>query len=207
MVRRLLGLMLAGWAVHVLLRLAQLGRPAPYGSPFVEKFEWYFFHAIAYDWLWSLPFIVPFLAYYGVARRPPETSARHSVPWRVALAIQMFYLMASAADLEIMRFLSLHLSLAYVRTYLGPAAVADIPTLLVGDAGGVGLPLVLTLGAPLLVLWLGRRLGERLVTRQAPIGPILLKCVLVLSLGYGLLFHFWTGTFRLAKLRPVPSTV
>jgi arylsulfatase A-like enzyme len=210
MLRRLLALMIAGWIAHAILRFAQLARPAPYGSPFVEKFEWYFFHALAYDWLWSLPFILPFLAYYGLRTRP---SGPASAPWpggrgwRLALGLQMAYIAVSSADLEVMRFLSLHLSVGYMRTYLGPAAVADLPAMLAGDAGGVGLPVLLTFGAPVLVLWLAGRIGRRWVKRETPLWRIVGPCLVALVLGYGLLFHFWKGTFRLAKLRPVPATL
>jgi len=173
----------------------------------VEKFEWYFFHAVSYDLLWSLPFILPFLAVYLVRKPQVAPSRWYGLPYGIAIGVQMLYIAASAADHEIMRFLALHLSVGYVRTYLGPAAVADLPDMLGSDAGGVGLPVLLTFGVPFGVLWLARRWGDRFVLGRTRLRRILLPCVFGLALGYGLLFHFWRGSFRMTKLRPVPATL
>lgn len=203
---RAVALVLGFWATHFVLRCLQLGRPAPYGSPFVEKFDWYIFHAIAYDVLWSLPFVVPLLLFYALVPRSalPRT---YRVPWFVAAALHAGYLFFVVADHELMRFMSVHGSWDHFRTYLNLEVARDLPALIKEDAGGAYLPLVLALGAPLLQFglfflfarWLMKRARSPKRTLVA-IGALPIAC-------YLFLFHIWGGNFRLRKLQPLLATM
>lgn len=205
MLRRALASAFACWIVHALLRLAQLIRPAPYGSPFVEKFEWYFFHAVAYDILWSLPFWLPCLLIY--AALPAGRGRLYKLPLWITLGVQAVYMTFSALDHEMMRFLAVHGSLSQFKTYIGAETVSELPALISGDAGGVGLPLVLILGCGGLTVFLAIRIGRRLTRRQTSLRRLLAYTAVGLGLSYGLLFHFWKGGFRLLKLRPLPESI
>src|SRR5262249_50960551 len=77
---------------------------------------------------------------------------------RVFLAILVASVMLDQLDHEVMRFMGTHLTLGLMRTYgkIG-AWGADVGRSLTSDRGGPGLPLLLLLASPALLLWSGSR--------------------------------------------------
>ena len=189
-VRAILSIVLGGALFHAVLRLAQLGRVAPYGEPFVEKLEWYLFHAIAYDSIAMFPLFLPFLLVFwfrpgnGYKGRPWEP-----IGW--ALFLQALLLSFSALDHEMMRFLHQHGSLSQFRTYIGGETAREIPDLLTTDAGGGLIPILTVFGSGLLWLATGGRWVQLAETRQFSIRRMLWTTGIVLLVSYALLFHVW----------------
>ena len=205
-VRAVFAIMTTGVAISALLRLLQLGRLAPYGEPFVEKLEWYFFHAIAYDALWTLPFFIPLLTFFWFyPKKHPGTAHRPWLKW--VLFAQALLLCFNGVDHEMMRFLAVHGGLSQFRTYIGPDAILDLPDLLSKDAGGVGVPVFTVLGSGLMALALGPQVIRRFERKQVSLRRCVITLLVFLLLSYALLFHIWKGGFRLLKLRPVLATI
>ena len=158
-INRYLSVLLASWTGHVVLRLLQLGRPTPYGPPFVEKFEWYFFHAVSLDVLWSLPVIIPlFLSGVLAHRYLPriEDSLWVTTQWTVGL-----HLLITAWDHEMMRFLAHHFTVSKFLTYTNTEVVRDLAEFLTVDQGGPGLPLLTVLASGPVTIWGAAKLRAR----------------------------------------------
>ena len=190
------------WLIHITLRTLQLGRTAPYGQPFVEKFDWYIFHAVCYDTLVHLPILGLVVAFLGF----PFVYRRRSVRRGILLGFTLFLALwssLSALDHEMMRFLSLHGSISQFQTYIGVETTRDLPTLLSTDQGGWLTPFFTVLGSGTLLLTVSR-LFTRYYLRSRP--QLARGLILWLAFGvfsYAFLFHIWKGGFRLYKLRPL----
>lgn len=199
-------LVLAFWATHCVLRCFQLGRPTPYGAPFVEKFEWYIFHAISYDVLWTLPVAAPLLLFYGFARR--ERFGRvYGWPFRFAAVLHAAYLFLVVIDHELMRFMAVHGSLEHFQTYINLEVARDLPALVAQDRGGSLWPLLLAFGAPPLQFGFFWVFHRSLVRRATKPLKLTLSLALLPVAGYLFIFHIWGGAFRLRKLTPLASTI
>lgn len=196
-----LSLLLASWFGHMILRVLQLARPAPYGPPFVEKFEWYYLHAISLDFLWSLPLFVPlFLAAFVLQRFDSIWQSRF---WWIAQVLVGLYMLISAWDHEMMRFLALHFTMSQILTYTNPEVTRDLAEFLTVDAGGPGLPFLLVAGGGPATIFVAGRIRKRWQERSVNLRRTTLWLIIVLTASYALVFHLWKGGFRLRKLRPV----
>ncbi len=133
-VDRVAALTLGTWVAFVLLRVFQLARPSPYGYPFVEQLAWYFFHAVFYDILWSLPLLAPVALCYALWRR--GAGRAYGLPLVAGIALKAVYLVLTLADHEAMRFMAVHMSLDLMRTYLGWDGLREMPALVSADKGG-----------------------------------------------------------------------
>ncbi|MEE2645017.1 MAG: sulfatase-like hydrolase/transferase, partial [Myxococcota bacterium] len=160
--------------------------------------EWYFFHGVAYDLLWSLPLLAPLLLLPLCTNRPRLGRALYFF----SAALFMAGLTLSHIDHESMRFLAFHLSMSRLKTYGSPDAIMELPGLLAQDAGGPFLPVLLLLSVPPLTLWSARRWGARWLRLGRGLRAPLLTALGLLAFSYLFLFHIWRGHFRLQKLRP-----
>jgi len=184
------------------LRAMALGRPDPYGRPMVGKLDWYLFHAVSLDALQALWLTVPplliVLAFWRAAPRIVMASQR------LASVVLCVLLLAAAVlgivDSELMRFTGTHLSPAELRTYVNPAGLAEVPRMLVKDAGGPMLGLLLLF----LVPWLEWRWLRRAWHRPQPTGrPRNLASMLAFCLaGWLLVRVLWPGEAREWRLAP-----
>ena len=208
LLHRALAMTFGMWIVFLVLRVFQLGRLAPYGNPFVEKFEWYIFHAIFYDILWSLPLLVPVLLTYALWRRPESPKARwaYQVPFWTGALVGAFYLIMTVGDHEAMRFMAVHMTISFALTYIGPEAAGDLPSLLSSDRGGPYLGLILAIMAPITFLGATFGLSALFHKRRTSAGRLALVALILPLFGYLFLFHIWKGSFRMAKLQPPAST-
>ena len=204
-IHRLAALCLGTWAIFVLLRVFQLARPSPYGYPFVEKFEWFFFHAVLYDILWSLPLLAPVALAYALWRRGQGWG--YAAPLWAGVAVNAVYLVLTLVDHEYMRFMAIHVSIDLLRTYLGWEGVSELPALVSADKGGAGVQLVVLAALPFgfaATVWGLERWFHRTNARARWLVAAL---VLLPVVAYLFLFHIWRGGFRLLKLRPVLASL
>jgi hypothetical protein len=120
---------------------------------------------------------------------------------RVLLGALAITVALDHADNEVMRFMGTHLTVSLARTYgrLGSWG-ADVRYSLLGDRGGPGLPLLILVGGPLLLCWVGTRLSRRSALPRA--GPLQLGFA-VLALAVPLLaYQNPHGRFRRARVQP-----
>ncbi|HEU4410457.1 MAG TPA: sulfatase-like hydrolase/transferase [Polyangiaceae bacterium] len=196
-------LLFAFWLVQAALRALELGRPAPYGSPLVERFEWYYFHALAFDARWALPLLAPVLAFYLLVRPPRGRIGRlYALPFRLAFALHLPLVLLVLLDHEVMRYMGVHASPDFVRTYVGGETVRDLGSLVSTDRGGPYLPIALIFAAPAALFALTRWLGRRFAARRVPPAALLAVALGWPALGLPLT-RLWGGSFREARLTPV----
>jgi len=191
-------------AFAALLQILLYARPAPHGGPFLADWQRYFWLALYYEmlgvWLVSLPF---FLVWLALFRRRPGA---RGWAWLLGLqaALLSLYLLLSAADHELLRFLGVRLNFSFLQVYGEPALLADGMFLdVVGaDRGGAFLPLLIVALVPLLYLWL----AVRLLRRRRPRAPGLWAALPLALLPLAAPANGWrmaTGEFRLRKIEPV----
>ena len=209
-------LLLWHWAVLALLRAAWLGRPDPFGQPLVGKFDWFFFHAAAYDAQQAAVLTGPgaalLLLASGLANQAHFPLARRRsvllAAWLTGLLSAAVVVLAQA-DFEVMRFVGTHLTWSLASTYTGPTLVRELPRLLSEDAGGPYVGAALLVIAVVGQLWLQRRAWRNRSAspgRAAGLAPI---WVLASAAGAGwLLTHVvWPGDARAWRLVPVLSLI
>jgi hypothetical protein len=197
-------LALACLLLAVVLQLLLYARPAPHGGPFLIEWPRYFWLALYYEmlgiWLVSTPFFAIWLILY---RRPLRSTWRHALTVLQG-ALLTLYLLFSAIDHEIMRFLGVRLNPSFVWAYTRPEMLSDrlFLDLIGADRGGAYLSLVLILGAPILYLLTMRPL-RRTRVRALPLWTaLLLTLVPLLAPANG--WRMATSQFRLRKVEPVP---
>jgi phosphoglycerol transferase MdoB-like AlkP superfamily enzyme len=109
--RALLPLALAVWVIHAVLRVLLLFRLNPYGMPFVNKPDWYVFHAITWDYMWIA---ITFAVWVLIIRRFYKSSF---------IAFHSIILLLTYLDQETQRFLGSHVSFSLVNAYKDPSSV------------------------------------------------------------------------------------
>ncbi len=132
--------------VHLILRIAQLGRADAYGNPFVGKFSWYIFHAISFDWIWILSLntciAIVVILFKG----------RNRFPW-VTLLLHTVIIVLTIIDNEIYRFLGGHFNMNMYSTYGNSASYAMVFDYLKEDMSIPYFQLILLPGS-IFFLWL-----------------------------------------------------
>ncbi|MDR1811807.1 MAG: sulfatase-like hydrolase/transferase [Candidatus Fibromonas sp.] len=190
--KALLPFALASWAVHAVLRVLLLFRNDPFGIPFVNKPDWYVFHAIAWDYMW----IAASFAIWVIFVRS-----------KIAFVIfHVIILLLTYLDQETQRFLGSHVSLALMDTYKDPSSVVMFWDYFAYDQSVPFLQVaVLLLMFPALYFLnrlLSRYFGKKTSFRIFFTGGAIfyLCCWLFLNV-------IWTGGFRLKKLTPVVNLI
>jgi hypothetical protein len=196
------------WLGCLILQCFLYVRPGPYGGPFLLEWRRYALLAGYYDllgvWLLSAPFLLAWLLRY---RTMTGSSRAIPIHWLQA-AILCANLVLSQLDHEVLRFLGIRLGLSFIATYVRSDTLSDSLFLdvLMADAGGALLPLLLLILVPGLYLWWVRHLIRR---RQRPIPhspmPVVLAAALLI-LPLAAPANGWrmaTSQFRLRKVEPV----
>jgi len=101
----------AFWIIHAVLRILLLCRNSPYGIPFVNKPDWYIFHAITWDYMWITASLV---LWAFIIRRFQKSSF---------IAFHSIILLLTYIDQETQRFLGSHISFSLIKTYKDPSSV------------------------------------------------------------------------------------
>lgn len=199
---RSLAWMLAVFLVHLVLRIAVLGRPDAFGLPFVGKFDWYIFHAAFFDvrWIsWLSAFFVAHVAFWETRKR----RWAHAGLWALYL-VHAVLLVATLIDDETYRFMGCHLTPSLFTTYGNGAATRQVFNFLADDKGGRYLPLVLLALMLPLAIGLTRWLRRRTVFSDHPRWkPFLITLLIANAVGWLYTEVIWTGGFRAKKLAPV----
>ncbi len=177
-------------------RAVWLLRPDAYGHPFVNRFEWYFFHAVAFDMqqaaIIALPGVLIVILAAVTGDSGPKIRGAGLVLTRVLLALVLFF---AAVDQELMRYMGLHLSPRYLATYMTADGLASVGGMLEADRGGQYIGLALIFITPAVFLWLCRR---RAFVGRASSTPRRAVVLFVASWAVCWLFteEIWGGTFR-----------
>jgi phosphoglycerol transferase MdoB-like AlkP superfamily enzyme len=190
--KALLPVALASWAVHAMLRALLLFRNDPFGMPFVNKPDWYIFHAITWDYMW----IAASFAIWVVFVRS-----------KIAFVIfHVIILLLTYIDQETQRFLGSHVSLALIDTYKDPSGVIMFWDYFAYDQSVPFLQAaVLLLMFPALYFlnkFFSHYLGKKTSLRNFFVGGAVfyLCCWLFLNV-------IWTGGSRLKKLTPAVNLI
>ncbi len=192
-------------AIAAIQRAIWLLRADPFGHPLVDRFEWYFFHAVAYDLLQGAWLLLPglgVLLLWSLGGRSKTSGQQFAIPLsRILLAC---ILAMAAMDQEVMRFMGIHLSPWYLATYVTPEGLQNTPAMLLDDQGGPFAGSLLMLLSPAAFWWLsGRSMRrERDETRRVrALRPVVLLLIGVF-LSHAWTAWIWKGSFRAWRLRP-----
>lgn len=189
-------LILSLWLTHAVLRAFVLGRPNAMGVPFVSKFDWYIFHAIAIDINWIVLSFVPLLILRFCLKSFQEYWIQILI--KLNLVFQGLILIFTVIDHEVHRSFGTHLSTNFLRLYLNKASLEEMFSILAKDQSTVILPYLLFFGC--IPLWfLLYKLLSRLKFNS--IHGLVICTVLFCS---ALIFrNAWGGGFRERRLMPV----
>lgn len=182
----------------MVLRALVLGRNDAFGLPFVGKFEWYFFHAVCLDFLWIIPYSVPFLSFLWLFEKIKYVRSAKAVFILLAF-LHMFLLVLTVFDHEVYRFMGTHFSLNMFRTYSNTAAVGDILTYFGYDKSVPYLSILLFFAVVPSSFFLFRLLKNRWSIRLQVVLPVI-AAFTVLSFLYTKVI--WKGSFRERRLKP-----
>ncbi|MDR2732776.1 MAG: sulfatase-like hydrolase/transferase, partial [Fibromonadaceae bacterium] len=191
--RALLPITLAFFAVHAVLRFLLLFRNNPYGMPFVNKPDWYIFHAITWDYQW----IAVSFAVWAVVNCPYKI---------IFIIFHSLILLLTYLDHETHRFLGSHISFSLIDTYKDPSSISIFWDYLAYDQSVPFLQVaVLLLMFPALYFFnklLSGYFGKKASLRNFYIGGAVfyLCCWLFLNV-------IWTGNARHNKLKPVVNLI
>lgn len=202
----LLALAMAFTLMNVVLRIGLLIRPTPYGAPYVENFERYIFHAIAYDILWSLVFFIPFgilLSLFAIK----NIALACKIVRVLMVSILMTVLVLNIIDHELMRHMSFHISIGFMRSYINMSSARDFTALVGSDHGGFMTLFILNVGVPLMFLLFCFFAAPRIRFTQKQRNTTVVVLMLMVAISYVLLFVFWSGHFRKLRLRPATASL
>jgi len=193
MVKALLPVTLAFWVAHIILRVLLLFRNDPYGIPFVNKPDWYIFHAITWDYMWIA---VSFVLWAAIMRNYQRYG---KITFIVFHSIILFL---TYLDHETQRFLGSHVSLSLINTYKDPSSIVVFWDYFAYDQSVPFLQVaVIFLSFPLLY-FLNKFFCKITYKKSFFIGGAVfyLCCWLFLNV-------IWTGNARAQKLKPAVSLI
>lgn len=201
--RAALGVLAAAFSFfffHFCCRFFLLFRNDAYGNPFVNKPDWYIFHAGAIDFVWIFASALPF---FILAWLFPN---RKRILTIVFCVLHSVLLCLTYLDHEVQRFLGSHLTVEIADTYKDVSSLAMFVDYVSVDLCIPWIQFVIMPLLPvvsiLLFVFLNRRLGKL----QNPWKFLKISCVsvLVLVLFSELFLHvIWPGGHRMRKLSPV----
>ncbi len=180
--------------IHTVLRFYVLIRPTVYNSPFVSKFEWYFFHAIAIDFTWLFYLL---LVLFFVASFFPKKYLKIKT---VIFISQIVLVILSLLDHEVMRHLNWHMSLNLFSTYTNSPSLNQVITSFLNDSPFPfsSIP-VLTLA-----IFLFFKLPKIVETKiKLNTTKTLIVSILFLLICWSYRNIIWKGGFREERLKPV----
>jgi phosphoglycerol transferase MdoB-like AlkP superfamily enzyme len=196
--RSLIPVALAYWIVHIILRILILFRNDPYGLPFVNKPDWYIFHAATWDYIWIVNSLLAFIAL--------ATILKPSIVKYAFIAFHSIILLLTYIDHETQRFLGSHISFSLMDTYKDPSSVEMFWDYFAYDQSIPFLQVAVCLLAPPAVYFLHKFLssyfGKKITLRNFFIGGAVFYLCSWLFLNV-----IWTGNARHKKLKPAVSLI
>ena len=210
-------LSLAVWISHIFLRILLIFRMDPYGFPFVNKPDWYIFHAICLDFLWIANtlvafalFTILFIKLFSLKTKNP-ISPKTNLIAKISLTLGALFhgilLPFTILDNEVQRFLGSHLSFGLLNTYSDTSSVVMFWDYVANDYSVPFLQfIVLALILPC-TYGLYRLLCHWMVKCKISIPKTAMAMLIFYILSYLFIHFIWTGNARMTKLRPVVSLV
>lgn len=199
---QVLALGLAFWCVHVFCRAFLIFRNNAFGVPYVNKPDWYIFHAAAIDFVWVFELMLPFVL---LALLLPKR--RRVFLWLFGL-INAVLLPVTYLDHEVQRFMGSHLTLALIDTYKDASSLSMFDEYVSNDLCLPNIQFVvmpLLVPVALLLYWLIRK--AFLAVRNSYFCARAVSASVVAVFLFSLLFLYviWPGSHRMNKLAPVLS--
>jgi phosphoglycerol transferase MdoB-like AlkP superfamily enzyme len=189
---------LAFWIIHIILRILLLFRNDPFGMPFVNKPDWYIFHAVAWDYIWIAGSFLAWMAFSTIFKK---AIIKYSF-----IIFHSIILLLTYIDHETQRFLGSHVSFSLMDAYKDPSSVQMFWDYFAYDQSVPFLQAAVCLLAPAAVYFFHKFLaayfGKKATLRNFFIGgAVFYLC------GYLFLNVIWTGSFRLKKLKPAVNLI
>jgi len=184
---------LAFWVVHIILRILLLFRNDPYGMPFVNKPDWYIFHAITWDYMW----IAASFVLWAVIMRNYKRYGKITFIIFHSIILFLTYL-----DHETQRFMGSHVSLGLINTYKDPSSIKMFWDYFAYDQSVPFLQIAVILFAFPALYFLNKVFSKITYKKSFFIGGAVFYLCCWLFLNF-----IWTGGFRLKKLTPAVNLI
>jgi len=192
--RTLLPIALAFWVVHIILRVLLLFRVNPYGTPFVNKPDWYIFHAVTWDYMWIA---ISLAAWTLIIRRFYKSSF---------IAFHSIILLLTYIDQETQRFLGSHISFSLVNAYKDPSSVEMFWEYFAYDQSIPFLQFaVLLLMFP--AFYFLNKLFTGYFSKKTSLGKFFIGGTIFFLCSWLFVNVIWTGNARKTKLAPIVDLV
>lgn len=194
---RLFASAFAFWVIHIALRIFLIFRPNAYGVPYVNKPDWFIFHAATTDFVWIFAIALPFSL---LALWKPKRALFY-----IYFVLQSVLLCFSYFDHEVQRFLGSHLTLSLMDGYKDTSSLVMLVDYVAED---LCIPWIQFIIMPLLVpvAVLAYRGFRRMfaVQNEVKLFKILLISILAFGGASELFLHvIWPGGNRAKKIAPV----
>ncbi|MEE1067954.1 MAG: LTA synthase family protein [Fibrobacteraceae bacterium] len=185
---------------HFFCRFFLLFRNDAYRNPFVNKPDWYIFHAGAIDFVWIFVSAVPFLI---LAFLFPKKEKLFTIIFGI---LHSALLCLTFLDHEVQRFLGSHLTLEIADTYKDVSSLAMFVDYVSMDMCIPWIQFVIMPLLPVVSILLFVLINRFLNKKANPCKWLKISCivVLVLIVCSELFLHvIWPGGHRMRKLSPV----
>lgn len=185
------------WFIHIVLRVFLIFRNNAYGVPYVNKPDWFIFHAATTDFVWIFAMAIPFIAL--VLYKPKKTF------FYIYFVLQSILLCFSYFDHEVQRFLGSHLTLSLMDGYKDTSSLTMLVDYVAED---LCIPWIQFIIMPLLVpvAVLLYRVFRKVFCAQDEWKIFKILCIFTLAFGGAsevFLHVIWPGGNRAKKIAPV----
>lgn len=205
--RNLVFLSLSFWVAHIILRILLLFRNNPYGFPFVNKPDWFIFHAVCIDFIWISKVLLVFLVIAGLLKALQKTlksQKNFTAPLTAVYGIFQYLLFDfTLLDNEVQRFLGSHLTFGIIDTYKDTSSLVMLWDYVANDYSIPFIQFILPFAVIPFVYFIYKILNKRIAKTNAVfIGMVIFFIASSLFVNV-----IWTGNARMTKLRPVVNLV
>lgn len=194
--RNLVFLSLAFWVAHIILRILLLFRSNPFGFPFVNKPDWFIFHAVCIDFIWICKVLVFFLIIAAIFK------SRHLIKFFAAFHYLLFAF--TLLDNEVQRFLGCHLTFGIANTYKDTSSLVMIWDYVANDYSLPFIQFILPFAVIPFTYFIYKILNKRISPK---INKTLIGMIVFFIASSLFVNVIWTGNARMTKLRPVVNLV
>ena len=197
---QVLALGIAFWCVHVFCRIFLIFRNNAYGVPYVNKPDWYIFHAVAIDFVWIFELMLPFVLLVLLLPR-----RRLIFLWVFGL-VNALLLPVTYLDHEVQRFMGSHLTLALIDTYKDASSLSMFDEYVSNDLSVPNVQFVimpLLIPVALLLYWLIRKAFLAVKNSYVCARAVSVSAVALFLFSLLFLYVIWPGSHRMNKLAPV----
>ncbi len=195
-----LAYLLAIWVTHALLRMVLIFRNDAFGFAYVNKPDWYIFHAFAMDFIWILNYSLPFLILIFLFRNNKNI---HRFIWFLLGAFHSILLLFTVGDHETQRFMGMHLDWSFLSTYGNTSAMKEVLKFVASDLSLKFLPYALILLCIPFSIFAFRIMERFSWAKGIKPKRTAIWVALIYAVCYAYINWIWPGGFRERKLKPV----